>query len=64
MMPIIFLVLPVPAKNLNLAIKKALKDAGLSATDIDFISAHGTATIYNDEMEAKAITLADLQTVP
>ncbi len=29
-----------------------------------FISAHGTATPYNDEMEAKAITLAGLQEVP
>jgi 3-oxoacyl-[acyl-carrier-protein] synthase-1 len=31
---------------------------------IDFISAHGTATLYNDEMEAKAITLAGLGSVP
>lgn len=31
---------------------------------IDFISAHGTATPYNDEMEAKAITLAGLGSVP
>ena len=46
------------------AIKKAMQLAGLTATDIDFISAHGTATIYNDEMEAKAITLADMQAVP
>jgi len=30
----------------------------------EFISAHGTATSYNDEMEAKAITLAKLQDVP
>lgn len=29
-----------------------------------FISAHGTATPYNDEMEAKAIALAGLQEVP
>ena len=46
------------------AINKAMKDAGFVSTDIDFISAHGTATLYNDEMEAKAITLANMQTVP
>ncbi|HMG82848.1 MAG TPA: beta-ketoacyl synthase N-terminal-like domain-containing protein [Ferruginibacter sp.] len=46
------------------AIKKAIELAGLTAKDIDFISAHGTATIYNDEMEARAITLANMQNVP
>ena len=51
-------------EELNLAINKALNSAKLIATDIDFISAHGTATIYNDEMEAKAITLAGMQSAP
>ena len=51
-------------EELNLAITKAMKVAGLTASDIDFISAHGTATVYNDEMEAKAITLANLQSAP
>jgi 3-oxoacyl-[acyl-carrier-protein] synthase-1 len=50
--------------ELNFAIIKAIKEANLSATEIDFISAHGTATIFNDEMEANAITLAKLQHVP
>ena len=45
-------------------IKRTLKDAKVSVADIDFISAHGTATIYNDEMEAKAISLAELNSVP
>lgn len=51
-------------EELYQAIQKAMNDAGLSSKDIDLISAHGTATIYNDEMEAKAFTLAELQTVP
>ncbi|MCB9252442.1 MAG: beta-ketoacyl synthase [Flavobacteriales bacterium] len=29
-----------------------------------FINAHGTATLYNDEMEAKAFTRASLQEIP
>ena len=45
-------------------INKSLAEAGVTPGDIGFISAHGTATIYNDEMEAKAITLAGLQSVP
>ena len=45
-------------------INKSLTDAGCRAEDIDFISAHGTATVYNDEMEALAITRANLQSVP
>jgi 3-oxoacyl-[acyl-carrier-protein] synthase-1 len=44
------------------AIKNALQDAGLST--IDFISAHGTATVYNDEMEASAISISGLQKAP
>ena len=51
-------------EELNYAITKSVKEANLSATEIDFISAHGTATIFNDEMEANAITLANMQRVP
>lgn len=46
------------------AINIAMQQAGVTATDIDFISAHGTATRYNDDMESKAITLAGLQQKP
>jgi len=46
------------------AISSALKEAQLSAKDIDYISAHGTATSYNDEMESKALTLAGLHEKP
>lgn len=46
------------------AIGEAMQQAGVSSGDIDFISAHGTATRYNDDMESKAITLAGLQQKP
>ncbi len=45
-------------------ISAAMSEAQLSERDINFISAHGTATLYNDEMEAKAIALAGLETSP
>ena len=50
--------------ELSQVINTALQEAGVPASGIDFISAHGTATIYNDEMEAKAISLAGLHHVP
>lgn len=50
--------------GLFIAIQKALKDASCHATEIDYMSLHGTATPYNDEMESKAIALAQLQEVP
>jgi 3-oxoacyl-[acyl-carrier-protein] synthase-1 len=51
-------------QELSYAINQSIKDAGLSTADIDFISAHGTATVYNDEMEANAIALSGLQSAP
>lgn len=51
-------------EELSFSISKAMKEAGLSAKDIGFISAHGTATVYNDEMESRAITIAGLNEVP
>ncbi|GAA4083776.1 beta-ketoacyl-[acyl-carrier-protein] synthase family protein [Mucilaginibacter panaciglaebae] len=51
-------------KELSEAIVRTLDTAGLQTEDIDLVSAHGTATGYNDEMEAKAIALAGLDTVP
>ncbi|MBL9006309.1 MAG: beta-ketoacyl-[acyl-carrier-protein] synthase family protein [Myxococcales bacterium] len=35
----------------------ALLDAGVTPAEIDFVSAHGTATIFNDQMEGRAIAL-------
>ncbi|NRA71347.1 MAG: beta-ketoacyl-[acyl-carrier-protein] synthase family protein [Gammaproteobacteria bacterium] len=37
------------------AMQHALDDAGYSASDVDYINLHGTATPKNDEMEAKAV---------
>lgn len=50
--------------ELGAAIQNCLTQSGLSAADIGFISAHGTATVFNDAMEAKAITLAGMAQVP
>ncbi|MCX6244177.1 MAG: beta-ketoacyl synthase N-terminal-like domain-containing protein [Bacteroidetes bacterium] len=51
-------------EELAMAIGEAMKEAVTGAGDISFISAHGTATIYNDEMESKALGIAGLQEVP
>ncbi|GAC1602187.1 MAG: beta-ketoacyl synthase N-terminal-like domain-containing protein [Chitinophagaceae bacterium] len=51
-------------QELYMAINKAMKQAHVSVADIGFISAHGTATVYNDEMEAKAFSLAGMEAIP
>ncbi len=40
------------------AILAALADAGAHPSEIDFVSAHGTATLFNDLMEARALHAA------
>ncbi len=47
-------------EELSMAIGRALGQAGILPASIDAISAHGTATLYNDEMEAKAFAHAGL----
>lgn len=46
------------------SIKGALNEANILADKIDYISAHGTATPFNDEMEAVAFNRLGLQDVP
>ncbi len=51
-------------EELSMAIDAAIGESGSLNRDIDYISAHGTATPYNDEMESKAISLSKLNDVP
>lgn len=50
--------------GLFFAMRKAIEEAQIAATQIDVLQMHGTATAYNDEMESKAVSLAGLQDVP
>lgn len=47
--------------GLYYAMRQAMDDAGIQAPEIELVNTHGTATVYNDEMESKAIHLANLQ---
>ncbi len=51
-------------EGLYRTVKKTLDANGLSAEDIDFVSAHGTATVFNDEMESIAFDRLGLNSVP
>ena len=56
-----------PSRNgegLFKSINKALNMACLSGNEIEYICAHGTATVYNDEMEAQAFTRLNMQDIP
>lgn len=46
------------AQSAAACMKMALDDAGLAPTDIDYVNAHGTATVMNDVTEAEALNLA------
>lgn len=50
--------------GLYASIKNAMIEANITSDHVDFISAHGTATIYNDEMEAIAFNRMELQHAP
>ncbi len=47
-----------------LAIGKALKEANIDVEKIDHVSAHGTATPYNDDMESIALARHQLNSIP
>jgi len=51
-------------EGLVLSVQSALKEANIPAKNIDYISAHGTATNFNDEMEAVAFSRLNLLAVP
>jgi len=51
-------------EGLVLSVESALKEAAISNNEIDYISAHGTATNYNDEMEAVAFGRLNMLEVP
>jgi len=46
------------------SMRRTLARSGVSAGQVDFVSLHGTATLYNDEMESKAMALAGLSAIP
>ncbi|WP_417609265.1 beta-ketoacyl synthase N-terminal-like domain-containing protein [Owenweeksia hongkongensis] len=51
-------------EGLYRSVKNALVDANLSAKTVDYISAHGTATSFNDEMESIAFDRHGMNEVP
>jgi len=51
-------------EGLVLSIESLMKEANISSNEIDYISAHGTATLYNDEMEAIAFNRLQMESIP
>lgn len=51
-------------EGLYLCVKSALKEANINESEIDYISAHGTATNYNDEMESIAFGRLNMLNIP
>ena len=51
-------------QGLYTAVNSAFSEAGLQSSEIDMISAHGTATLYNDEMESIAFSRCGLSGTP
>jgi len=51
-------------EGLYRSVETALNQAKISASDLDYVSGHGTATQFNDEMEAIAFNRSGLQNTP
>ena len=51
-------------EGLFLSIQSALRNKNVEGRTLSFINAHGTATLYNDDMESWAIFRSDFQNVP
>ena len=51
-------------KGLKIAVYHAMRSAGLAQDALGYINAHGTATLFNDEMEAIAFNDLGLQSLP
>tara|TARA_R110002124_G_scaffold17532_2_gene73048 strand:- start:23998 stop:25149 length:1152 start_codon:yes stop_codon:yes gene_type:complete len=51
-------------EGLYRSVRSAMNEAEVSAEAIDYISAHGTATTFNDEMEAIAFNRLGLEKTP
>lgn len=51
-------------EGLFLSVKRVLEASQTKAEEVDFISAHGTATVFNDQMESVAFNRLHLQDTP
>ena len=51
-------------QELSFAVHTAMQNGGINVEQLSFISAHGTATVYNDDMESRAFALSGLSEVP
>jgi 3-oxoacyl-[acyl-carrier-protein] synthase-1 len=51
-------------EGLYLAVNACLELAGIDGNDLDYISSHGTSTLYNDEMESIAFDRLGLNNIP
>jgi len=51
-------------EGLYRSVQAALKEANLTSQEVDYLSAHGTATLFNDEMETIAFNRLGLSATP